>query len=93
MAERSAVNRNVVGSSPTWGATGAQTLFQCLGTFLCAANDFGSLSNVGVRTRGKQNPGPEGAAVSEAEDDAFEGFDGIVAALSKSVRQANVECI
>ena len=33
MAERSAVNRNVVGSSPTWGATGAQTLFQCLGTF------------------------------------------------------------
>ena len=33
MAERSAVNRNVVGSSPTWGATGAQTLFQCLGAF------------------------------------------------------------
>ena len=53
----------------------------------------GSLSNVGVRTRGKQNPNPEGVEASEAEGEAFEGFDGVVAALSKSVRQANVECI
>ena len=40
----------------------------------CAANDFGSLSNVGVRTRGKQNPGPEGAEASETEGEAFAGF-------------------
>ena len=53
----------------------------------------GSLSNVGVRTRDKQNPSPEGAEASEAEGEAFEGFDGVAAALSKSVGQVNVECI
>ena len=63
------------------------------GRLFCAANDFGSLSNVGVRTRGKQNPGPEGAEASETEGETFEDFDGIVAAPSKSVGQVNVEYI
>ena len=53
----------------------------------------GSLSNVGVRPCGEQNPCPEGGEVSEAEGEAFEGFDGVIAALSKSVGQANVECV
>ena len=45
----------------------------------------GSLSNVGVRPCGEQNPCPEGGEVSEAEGEAFEGFDGVAAALGKSV--------
>ena len=43
--------------------------------------------------RSEKNPSPEGAEASEAEGEAFEGLDGIVAALSKSVGQVNVECI
>ena len=53
----------------------------------------GSLSNVGVRADGEQNSCPEGTEVSEAEGEAFEGFDGVVAALSKSIGQVNVECV
>lgn len=47
------------------------------------------MSNVGRIPNGEQNFCPEGAEVSEGE--AFEGFDGIVAAPSKSVGQVNVE--
>ena len=54
---------------------------------------IGSLSNVGVRADGEQNSCPEGTEVSEAEGEAFEGFNGVVAALSKSVGQVNVECV
>ena len=54
---------------------------------------MGSLSNVGVRHCCEENPCPEGTEVSEAEGEAFESLDGVVAALSKSVGQANVECV
>ena len=50
---------------------------------------LGSLSNVGVRHCCEENPCPEGIEVSEAEGEAFESLDGVVAALSKSVGQAN----
>ena len=42
---------------------------------------------------GEQNPCPEGSEASEAEGETFEGFNGVIAALSKSVGQANVECV
>ena len=51
------------------------------------------MSNVGVSPRSEQNPCPEGGEVSEAEGEAFEGLDGVIATLSKSVGQANVECV
>ena len=34
------------------------------------------MSNVGVRIGGEQNSGPKGSEVSEAESNAFKGFDG-----------------
>ena len=46
-----------------------------------------------MRADGEQNSCPEGTEVSEAEGEAFEGFNGVVAALSKSVGQVNVECV
>ena len=55
--------------------------------------NLGSLSNVGVCPGGEQNPCPEGTEASEAEGEAFEDFDGIVVAHSKSVGQVNVECV
>ena len=33
------------------------------------------MSNVGVRIGGEQNSGPKGSEVSEAESNAFKGFD------------------
>ena len=51
------------------------------------------MSNVGVRPCSEENPSPEGTKDSEAEGEAFEGFDGVIAALSKSVGQAHVECV
>ena len=42
---------------------------------------------------GEQNPCPESGKASEAEGEAFEGLDGVIAALSKTVGQANVECV
>ena len=51
------------------------------------------MSNVGVSPRSEQNPCPESGKASEAEGEAFERFDGVVAALRKTVGQANVECI
>ena len=54
---------------------------------------FGSLSNVGVLPGGEQNPCPKGREASEAEGETFEGLDGVIAALSKTVGQANVECV
>ena len=51
------------------------------------------MSNVGVHPGGEENPCPESGKASEAESEAFEGFDGVIAALSKSVGQANVECV
>ena len=51
------------------------------------------MSNVEVRPCSKENPRPEGAKDSEAEGEAFEGFDGVIAAFSKTVGQANVECV
>ena len=51
------------------------------------------MSNVGVHPGGEQNPCPESGKASEAESEAFEGFDGVIATLSKSVGQANVECV
>ena len=65
-----------------------QVLIQYLGTIF-----FGSLSNVGVCPRSEQNPCPKGREASEAEGEAFEGFNGVIAALSKTVGQANVECV
>lgn len=47
---------------------------------------------MGVRPSGKQNPCPESGEDSEAEGEAFERFDGVVAAIGKSVGQANIEC-
>ena len=55
--------------------------------------NLSSLSNVGVCPGGEQNPCPESGKASEAESEAFEGFDGVIATLSKSVGQANVECV
>lgn len=46
-----------------------------------------------MRPRSEENPCPESVKVSEAEGEAFEGFNGVVAALSKSVGQVNVECV
>ena len=54
---------------------------------------IGSLSNVGVHPGGEQNSCPESGKASEAEGEAFKGLDGVVTALSKTVGQANVECV
>ena len=51
------------------------------------------MSNVGVLSGDEQDSCPEGSEASEAESETFEGFDGVIAALSKSVGQANVECV
>ena len=51
------------------------------------------MSNVGVCSDGEENPCPESGKASEAEGETFEGFNGIVAALSKPVGQVNVECV
>ena len=67
--------------------------FDTYTTFGVEEIKLGSLSNVGVRADGEQNSCPEGTEVSEAEGEAFEGFNGVVAALSKSVGQVNVEYI
>ena len=55
--------------------------------------NFDSLSNVRVCPGSEQNSCPKGSEVSEAEGETFEGFDSIVAALSKTVGQANVKCV
>ena len=54
---------------------------------------FGSLSNVGVRVEREQDSGSERDEVSEAEGDSLEGFNGVIAALGKTVGQVNVKCI
>ena len=43
------------------------------------------MSNVGVSPRSEQNPCPESGKASEAEGEAFEGLDGVIATLSKSL--------
>ena len=45
------------------------------------------MSNVGVRIGGEQNSGPKGSEVSEAESNAFKGFDSIVAVLRRAQRE------
>src|SRR5699024_8093478 len=54
---------------------------------------LGSLSNVGVRAQGEQNPRPEGAEVSEPEGDSFECLDCVVATLGKPIGQAKIESV
>lgn len=51
------------------------------------------MSNVGVRISCEQNPGSKGSEVSEAESNALQSFDSIVAALRKTVGQVNVESV
>ena len=51
------------------------------------------MSNVGVRRQGEEDSGSEGMEVSEAEGDAFQSLDCVVAALLKAVGQVAVESV
>ena len=54
---------------------------------------LGSLSNVGVRAQGEQNPRPEGTEVSEPEGDSFECLDCVVLYVYLFIGQAKIESV